>query len=111
MQGAETLRRSPLRHSTTSKSRAMIQSSADRVLATAELISMVFSYLIEDQGKWKGPVANLATVNQSFFHAAVGIVWEHMDSFEPFCSILAPVPPGNVPTPVRGYLASLVASN
>ncbi|TEB20370.1 hypothetical protein FA13DRAFT_1743100, partial [Coprinellus micaceus] len=43
------------------------------------------------KGKWKGPVARLAMVNHSFFYASAGIVWEHMDSFEPFCSILAQV--------------------
>jgi hypothetical protein len=71
--------------------------AANRVLGTAELISTVFSYLREDEGKWKGPVATLATVNRSFFHAGVGVVWEHMDSFEPFCSILAPETPENTP--------------
>ncbi|KAJ3499940.1 hypothetical protein NMY22_g19435 [Coprinellus aureogranulatus] len=60
-----------------------------RVLETAELISSIFAFL-KEEGKWKGPVAVLATVNQAFFHAATTVVWEEIDSFEPFCSLLLP---------------------
>ncbi|KAJ3535894.1 hypothetical protein NMY22_g6277 [Coprinellus aureogranulatus] len=71
-----------------------------RVLETAELISSIFGFL-KGEGKWKGPVAGLATVNRAFFHAGTAVIWEEMDSFEPFCSLLLP---GRQPHPVDAGL-------
>ncbi|KAJ3515289.1 hypothetical protein NMY22_g14487 [Coprinellus aureogranulatus] len=70
-------------------------SAAHRALATVELISTIFSFLKEEDGKWKGPVSNLAVVNLVFFHASISVVWQEMDSFEPFCSLLTPAQQGN----------------
>ena len=64
--------------------------AANRVLETAELISTVFSFFKQEKGKWKGPISRLALVNRSFFHASILVVWEDMDSFEPFASVLVP---------------------
>ena len=86
--------------------------AANRVLQTAELISTIFSFLKEERDKWKAPVARLATVNHPFFHAAVGVVWEHMDSFEPFCSLLVPETfEDDLRASVCGHLADFLGWN
>ena len=68
----------------------MPATAAHRVLGTAELLGIIFSFFKEPKkgAKWKGRAANLAVVNRSFFHASISVVWGYMDSFEPFCPLL-----------------------
>lgn len=68
----------------------MSTTAAHRVLATAELLAMIVSSLITPNSEGNGCAAKLAVVNQAFFHASISVIWEEMESFEPFCSILLP---------------------
>ncbi|TEB20357.1 hypothetical protein FA13DRAFT_241667 [Coprinellus micaceus] len=38
--------------------------------------------------KWKAGFMSLVLVNQAFFYASVGILWERMHSLDPFLSLL-----------------------
>ncbi|KAJ2935647.1 hypothetical protein H1R20_g1447, partial [Candolleomyces eurysporus] len=78
----------------------------EKVMSSPELTSMIFEYLkessnptvpmVSDQvptlkgGKWRAFFANLARVNRAFFHASIAILWEVMDTLEPFFRLILP---------------------
>ncbi|RXW11765.1 hypothetical protein EST38_g14090 [Candolleomyces aberdarensis] len=78
----------------------------EKVMSSPELTSMIFAYLkessnstvpmVSDQvptlkvGKWRAFFANLARVNRAFFHASIDILWEVMDTLEPFFELILP---------------------
>lgn len=46
--------------------------------------------------KWRHFFAMLATVNRAFHSVSTGVLWEYMDSLEPFFGVLLPSDPAAV---------------
>jgi hypothetical protein len=71
-------------------------SPSDQVLNTAELLDIIITFAKEEgfqrgqSGRWKCLLAPLATVNSAFSRAIAEVIWEDVDSLDPFLSLLQP---------------------